>query len=135
MLRRCGVVGLLTWACGLLTLQGGVPPAIEQAAAAIPEPFRTEETPTGVAVVPSQTVSVTFQATSGAPLNSNLLTAPSVWFSFIILLTNNRASLTLSQVAIGKSTSENYTTGLDFWYGILREWFTYLPIALKAFPR
>ena len=47
--------------------------------------------------------------------------------------TNYAVNFTVGQTVIGASSSENYGSGLGYWYGLLSEFFrNFLPVVLKS---
>lgn len=48
--------------------------------------------------------------------------------------TNYTINFTVGQTAIDESSSANYTSGLGYWYGLIREWFLHLPSLWKGTP-
>ena len=44
---------------------------------------------------------------------------------------NFAVNLTIGQTVIGNSSSASYGSGLGYWYGLLKEWLTHLPVILR----
>jgi multisubunit Na+/H+ antiporter MnhB subunit len=44
---------------------------------------------------------------------------------------NYAVNFTAGQSVIGTSSSTNYGSGLGYWYGLMLEWLSYLPVVFK----